>query len=157
MRYQQINAFPSVILHDCSIRRVYTRKGDLVVELDDFGFFVLVPERDNYFRTGKTGPARLVFTDCDPDDLDIKEVRTHNLTEDQFFDSMYDLCPQDIGRRVNDGTVQLTFLEEYYAGRSAFFVLYVQDEDESRYCLQVKVSYRTIRYEWDGVDLTSPF
>lgn len=157
MRYQQLNAFPAVILHDCSIRRVYASQGDLVVELDDFGFFVLVPERDNYFRTGHTGPARLVFTGCDPDDLDIKEIRTHNLTEDQFFDSMYDLSPQALAERINGGRVRLTFLEEYYAGRSAFFVLYVQDQDESRYTLQVKIAYRAIRYEWDGVDLSAPF
>ena len=111
MRYQQINAFPSVILHDCSIRRVFTRERDLVVDLDDFGFFVKVPEQDNYFRTG---PARLIFTCCDPDDLEIKEVRTHHLTEDQFFDSMYDVSPQEVARRVNEGSVHLTFLEEYY-------------------------------------------
>ena len=70
---------------------------------------------------------------------------------------MYDLSPQEVGQRVNDGSVHLTFLEEYYAVRSAFYVLYVRDQDESRYSLQVKISYRAIRYEWDGVDLTAPF
>ncbi len=103
----------------------------------------------------RAGPRRTLAAATH--DLEIKEVRTHHLTEDQFFDSMYDVSPQEVARRVNEGSVHLTFLEEYYACRSAFFVLYVQDEDESRYCLQVKVSYRTIRYEWNGVDLTSPF
>lgn len=152
MVHQATNAYPRVLLHDCVIRRIRQTPEGLVVDFDNNGFFVQVPEADNHFRAT---PARLTFVGCTSDDLDLQETRLHRIPRLFAFRTMHRADPARIARQMNEGSLRLEVVEEYYAVGSAWFVLAA--DGGLRRTLYARLYFDALRYEWGRIDRNAPF
>jgi len=152
MLHHATNAYPRVLLHDCIVHRITPMEKGLVIDFDKDGFFVQVPEAGNHFRAT---PARLTFTGCTLDDLDLQQTHLHRVPPLFSFRTMHRPDPARIARQVNEGSLRLEVLEEYYAAGAAWFVLAA--DGGLRRTLYVRLYFDTLRYEWGRVNRNSPF
>lgn len=152
MVHQATNAYPRVLLHDCVIHRIIPTEDGLTVDFDKNGFFVQVPEAGNHFRAT---PARLTFTGCSPDDLSLQETRLHRVPRLFAWRTMHRADPARIARQVNEGSLRLEVIEEYYAAGAAWFVLAA--DGGLRRTLYARLYFDTLRYAWGRVDRNAPF
>ena len=140
------NLYPNIILSDCTITGIQTKDNKLVFTFSNYGF--LKKEMDNkYFRTEG---AEIIVEDYDREELFIKEKRIHQLSEELYFDSLFDVTLERLIRNVNSGIWKIEIVEEFYATGEGIYICQVREE-EGRFWIYLKMKYRNLIYLWNKV------
>ena len=140
------NLYPDIILSDCVISEIQAKDNELVFTFSNYGF--IKKEMDNnYYRTDG---AEIIVEDYSREELFIKEKRIHQLSEELYFDSMFDVTLESLLRNVNLGKWKLEIVEEFYATGEGIYICQVREE-ESRFWVYIKMRYRNLIYLWNEV------
>ena len=140
------NLYPAIILSDCPIAEIQRKDNNLVLTFSNYGF--IKKETDNkYYRTEG---AQIIVEGYDSEELIAKEKRTHQLSEELYFDSMFDVAFEILLENVNSGKWKLEIVEEFYAVGEAIYICQVREE-EGAFWLYIKIRYKNLIYSWNKV------
>lgn len=112
-----MNRYPDIILSDCVITSIQTKEQEVIVNFSEYGFFKKDIQQNKYYRTDA---AQIVIEECDIANIAIREVRTHQLSEELYFDSMYDVAPENFQKNVNMEKWSFEIVEEFYSTGEAY-------------------------------------
>lgn len=138
--------YPNVILSDCAISEIQIRDNNLKFIFSNYGF-IKKDENGNYYRTEG---AEIIVEDYDKDELLIKEKRLHQLSEELYFESMFDITFETLLKNVNSGKWKLEIVEEFYATGEGLYICQVR-EGEGAFWLFLKMRYKKLVYLWNTV------
>ena len=150
-----INKYPEIILSDCIITNIERKGDDIVVDFGDDGFVIKDTEKDKYYRTT---PSQVVIKECDIDNIDIKEIRTQQLSEELFFKTAYDVEPELFIKNINKGKWKFEVVDEFYSCVGALYVVHVQPKKKKQksfdYC--VILQFKELLYLWNEIQYDRP-
>ncbi|MBD5470024.1 MAG: hypothetical protein HDR19_02590 [Lachnospiraceae bacterium] len=155
-KHNGINKYPEIILHDCSIANIEKEGDDIVVDFDKRGFWVKDFEKDMYYRTHS---ARIVIKDYDADYLTITEIRTQQLSEKKFFETVHEVKPKCFIKNINKGKWIFEVVEEFYSEGRALYIGQVQNKkkyQKSFWCC-VKLEFKELLYLWNEIRYDCPW
>lgn len=147
------NKYPEIILSDCQIVNVEMKGGDIVVDFSKYGFVKKDCDSNKYYRTNA---AQIVIEQCDMDNLAIKEIRTQQLSEEMFFDSIYDVEPKDFCENINTGKWKFEVVEEFYSTKRALYIGQIRGNEKNFWCC-VKLQFKNLVYLWNDIRYDCPF
>ena len=140
------NLYPDIILSDCTVSEIQVKDNGLVLIFSDYGF--IKKDMDNkYYRTEG---AEIVIEGYNNEELFIKEIRTHQLSEEIFFDSMNDIEFEKLLRNVNSGKWKLEIVEEFYSTGGGVYICQIRDEEDC-FWIYIKMRYRNLIYLWNSI------
>lgn len=143
---QGIDLYPNVILSDCVITKISLNDIGVVVGFSAYGF--IKKEDDNkYYRTDG---AEIVIEGLDMDNISIKEIRTQQLSEELYFDSMYDISTKDFCEKINSKEWKFEVVEEFYSTGGAMYIGQIRNGNKPFWCY-IKIRYTNLRYLWNNV------
>lgn len=148
-----INKYPEIILSDCSILNIDVREENIEVNFDEYGFFIKDKKSNKYYRTGL---AQIKIKKCDIDNIEIKEIRTQQLSEDLYFNSAYEVKIKDFLDRINTGKWKFEIVEEFYATRSALYIGMIRENGKT-FWLYVKLQFEELIYLWNEIRYDRPW
>ena len=138
--------YPKVILSDCTISEIQIKDNKLILIFSSYGF-AKKEEDGNYYRTEG---AEIIVEDYDRDEILIKEKRLHQLSEELYFESMFDIAFETLLKNVNSGKWKLEIVEEFYATGEGIYICHVR-EGKGTFWIFIKMRYRNIVYLWNNV------
>lgn len=147
------NKYPDIILSDCVITNIQVEGTEITVEFSEYGFVKKDSQRNKYFRTDT---AQIVIEQCDIDNVSIKEIRTQRLSEDVYFDSMYDIEFSIFLENVNTGKWKFEIVEEFYSAGGALYIGQIREGENTFWC-HVKLQFKNLVYFWNKVRYDRPF
>lgn len=151
-RKKGYNLYPDIILSDCTISGIQIKDNKLVLTFSDYGF--IKKDKDNkYYRTEG---AEIVVEGYEREELSIKELRTHQLSEEIYFDSIYDIEFEKFQENVNSGKWELEIVEEFYSTGRCLYICQIR-EDENCFEIYFKIRYRNLIYLWNSIRFDWPF
>ena len=151
-----INSYSEVSLHDCMITNIEKSGDDIAVDFGKYdsygtyGFWIKDIAAGTCYRTGV---SRIVIKECDMDYISIKEIRTQQLSEELFFDSVCDIEPEYFMKRINKRKWTFEVVEEFYStGRALYIgrIHYKKRKKESFWCC-VKLQFKELLYLWNEI------
>lgn len=140
-----INPYPDILVSDCSVESIQIDKDTITLTFSEYGFFKRNHEKNRYYRTNG---AQIIIEDGDIENLSIKEVRTHRLSEEIYFESMYEIKPKDFLNNINTGKWRMVIVEELYAVNGGFFIARVREKESSFWC-HIKLQFKNLIYLWN--------
>lgn len=155
-KHNGINKYPEIILHDCLIANIDKEGDDIVVDFDKWGFWIKDFEKDMYYRTHS---GRIVIKGYDADYLSITEIRTQQLSEKKFFETVHDIKPKRFIKNINKGKWIFEVVEEFYSDGRALYIGQVQNKkkhQKSFWCC-VKLEFKELLYLWGEIRYDSPW
>jgi len=145
--YSQINAYPSVSLHDCRANRLNLNSERLEFTFD-IGF-TLTPqtELNAQNRCVDTGRAALVFTGAE---AEFYLYREHRLFRRTVVTTRKTLSMNQLADKLNSGEWELEFIHEYFGYNSAFYACCIWQKCKpwSIEC-QLDIYCKQIEYFWN--------
>lgn len=147
------NKYPEIMLSDCIIKNIEIKGENIVANFDEYGFFIKDSEKGKYYRTDS---AQIVIKKCDMENIAIKEIRTQKLSEELFFDSIYDVEFKKCLTNINMGRWKFEIVEEFYSTRRALYIGQVREKDKS-FWLCVKIQFEELLYLWNNIRYDCPF
>ncbi len=150
---KDINIYPNVILSDCQIAHIEMEGDNIAIDFSKYGFFRKDNLSNKYYRTDA---GKIVVEQCDVDNVSIKEIRNHQLSDDVFCNSMYDVEPSVFSNNINTGKWRFEIIEEYYASGSALYIGQIREDDKKFKCC-IKVQYKDLIYLWNEIRYDYPF
>lgn len=150
---EEINKYPDIILSDCVITNIQVKGDEITINFSEYGFFKKDSQKNKYFRTDA---AQIVFEQSDIDNICIKEIRTQRLSEDLYFDSMYDIDSPIFMENVNTGKWKFEIVEEFYSTGGALYIGKIRADDNSFWC-HVKIQFKNLEYFWNEIRYDCPF
>lgn len=148
-----INKYPDIILSDCLITNIKVNESEVIINFSEYGFFKKDDLQNKYFRTDA---AQIVMQHCDIANISIKEIRTHHLSEELYFDSMYDVKAKVFLENINTEKWQFEIVEEYYSTGRGMYIGQIIENEKSFWC-HVKVQFKNLVYFWNGIRYDRPF
>lgn len=148
-----INKYPEIILSDCLITNIEIEGENIVVNFDKYGFFIKDSEKGRYYRTDS---AQIVIKKCDMKNIVIKEIRTQKLSEELYFDSIYEVEGEIFIKKINMGRWKFEIVEEFYSTRRALYIGQVR-ENNKFFWLCVKLQFEELLYLWNDIRYDCPF
>lgn len=127
--------------------------GDIVVDFSEYGFVKKDSDSDKYYRTDS---AQIVVEQCDMDNITIKEIRTQQLSEEMFFDSIYDVEPKVFCENINTGKWKFEVVEEFYSTGRALYIGQIRGNEKNFWCC-VKLQFKNLVYLWNEIRYDCPF
>lgn len=148
-----INKYPDIILSDCMITNIQGKEGEITVKFSEYGFFKKDSQSNKYFRTDT---AQIVINECDVDNIFIKEIRNQKLSEELYFESMYDIEPSIFMENISTGKWKFEIVEEFYSTGGALYIGKIRADENSFWC-HVKLRFKNLVYFWNEVRYDRPF
>lgn len=142
-----INKYPEIILSDCLISKIEKNEDDFAIDFGKQGFFVKDLKKNTYYRTAS---AQIIVKGCDINNITIKEVRTQQLSDELFFESMYDVKADHFLDNINSEKWKFEVVEEFYSAVGALYIGWVSNGEKSFWCC-VKLQFKELLYLWDEV------
>ena len=149
---KKLNAYPDIILSDCAIRDIQVVKNEIMVNFSDDGFFKKDIERKSYFRTDA---AQLVMESCYIANISIKEVRTHQLSEEIYFESLCDIEGKEFIEKINSGKWKAIVVEEFYSSGGGLYRVRIRSSETSFWCY-IKLQFKNVIYLWNEIRYDFP-
>lgn len=148
---QGVNLYPDIILSDCTVSEIRINNTEMVLKFSDYGF--IKKDRNNkYYRTDG---AQVVIEGCDIESVSIKEIRTQQLCEEIYFDSMYDIETKTLFENVNMGKWRLEIVEEFYSTGGGIYIGQIRNEEDV-FWFYIKMRYKKLIYLWNNVRYDFP-
>ena len=141
------NLYPSVSLHDCSIEKIEIEGSDIKVKFSKYGF---IKKHDDGHYYGVSNASLVINNVCDIENVYIKEIRTHKVSDDVYFDSAYYVDGKNFINNINSKKWHFVVTEEYYAIKKALYVGQIT-EGKNRFFCVIKIMYDTLIYEWQDI------
>lgn len=148
-----VNKYPDIILSDCLITGIQVNGSDVIAKFSEYGFAKRDGIQNKYYRTDA---AEIVIKQCDIANVSIKEVRTQHLSEELYFDSMYDVEPEIFLENINTGKWRFEIVEEFYSAGGGLYIGQIGKEEDSFWC-HVKLQFKNLVYFWNEVRYDCPF
>lgn len=152
-RNSELNKYPDIILHDCFVDEIQPINDNLVLTFSKYGFFKIIKEKNNYFRT-KGG--EIVVQGCLVEECSTSIVKTYQQTEQGFADLVFDIEVSDFIQKVNTKEWKLEIVEEFYASNACLFKGMIHSKQENMWCY-IKLFYKSLEYQWNEVCFDWPF
>lgn len=147
------NQYPDIILSDCSVVKIRVESQKIVLTFSQYGFFKKANPDSRYYRTDG---GEIIITGCAIDNLSIKEVRTQQLSDDLYFETMYDIELRNFMERINKGIWRFEIVEEFYAVGKGFYTGQIHTDGGSFWC-HIIVPFRDLTYCWNNTIPDCPF
>ena len=147
MEKKELNKYPDILLSDCEVTAIEAKGNEIIVNFSEYGFFIKDSERNNYYRTNA---AQIVIEGCDIENISIKEVRTQQLSEELYFESMYEIEAKDFLVNINTGKWSLEIVEEFYSIGGGLYIIRVRENENSFWCY-IKLRFRNLVYLWNDI------
>ncbi len=148
-----INKYPDIILSDCLITNIQTKGSEVTIKFSEYGFVKKDSQRNKYYRTDA---AQIVIEQCEIEDISIKEIRTQRLSEDLYFDSMYDVERKVFLENINAGKWKFEIVEEFYSTGGGLYIGQIRGDQHSFWC-HVKLQFKNLVYFWNDIRYDYPF
>lgn len=151
-----INKYPDIILHDCVITNIEKNGDDIAVNFDEWGFAIKDIETGMYYRTD---PSQIVIKECYIDNISIKEIRTQQLSEELFFETVYDIEPKRFMKKINKGKWKFEVVYEYYSYGGALYIGQVDNKKKGKksfWCC-VELQFKELLYLWNEIRYEYPY
>lgn len=149
---RELNRYPDIILSDCKVIDIQVKENKITVNFSEDGFFVKDSERKSYYRTDT---AQLVMESCDVANISIKEIRTQRLSEELYYDSMYDVESQDFIENINTGKWRLEIVEEFYSVGGGVYSVRIRCNESPFWCY-IKLQFKNLVYMWNDIRYDYP-
>lgn len=151
-----INKYPDVVLHDCLITNIEKKGEDIVVDFDRFdssdkyGFWIKDIEKNIYYRTGS---SQIVIKEYDIDYISIKEIRTQQLSEEHFFQTVSDIEPKKFIKKINKGKWKFEVVEEFYSINRLLYIgrIHVAKKHQKSFWCCIKLQFKELIYLWNEI------
>lgn len=154
MRWKQraTKMYPDIILSDCSVAKIHLTKEDIIVEFSEYGFIMKNKSNQKYYRTNG---AQLLIKGYDIDSISIKEVRTNQLSEELYYDTMYDIELDNFIENINTKMWKLEIVDEFYSVSCLFYIGRVRTDEKSFWCY-IKIGFKDLVYMWNDLNYKYP-
>lgn len=149
---KKINNYPCIILSDCTIKNIQVVENEITVNFSEDGFFVKDINEKKYFRTDV---AQLIIESCDIADIEIKEIRTHQLSEEIYYESMYDVEPNEFNENINSGKWKAIVVEEFYGSGGGLYRVHMRSGESYFWC-HIKLQFKNLIYLWNEIRYDFP-
>ena len=151
-----INKYPNVVLHDCLVTNIEKNGDDIIVDFDRFdssgqyGFWIKDIEKNMYYRTGS---SQIVIKKYDIDYTSIKEIRTQQLSEKLFFETVSDIEPKVFIKKVNMGKWKFEVVEEFYSTDRALYIgrIHTKKKNQKSFWCCIKLQFKELLYLWSEI------
>lgn len=150
---KQDKVYPDIILSDCLIVGITVKGEKILIDFSELGFAVKDEKSGSYYHTNG---AQIVMEECELDDLSITEIRTQQLSDELYFDSVYNLENKDFLNNINSGKWEFEIVEEYYSVNGGLYLGKVWEKEESFWCC-VKIRFKELKYLWNDLNYEFPF
>lgn len=151
-----VNKYPEIVLSDCSITNIEKKGDDIVVDFGENGFAIKDIQKSAYYRTT---PSQVVIKGCDIDNIEIKEIRTQQLSEELFFESAYDVESEYFIKKINKGKWKFEVVYEFYSCVGALYIGHVNSKkkkQKSFWCC-VMLQFKELLYLWNEIRYDHPY
>lgn len=148
------NKYPDIILHDCLVTNIEKSGDDIAVDFGKFdssgkyGFWIIASEMPY-----RTGLSRIVIKECDMDYMSIKEIRTQQLSQELFFQTVCDIEPKIFMKNINKRKWTFEVVEEFYSAGRALYIGRIHNKKKkhkSFWCC-VKLQFKELLYLWNEI------
>lgn len=151
---RMINISSDISLSDAIVCEITNCKNDITVNFSEHGgFFKKDKNNGKYYRTSESS---LILKDCNIDDISIKEIRMHKISEGLYCETMMDISLCDFLSNINSGEYTFEFVEEFYNSGKALFIGYVKKDDDHFWC-HIKLSCGDIVCYWKELKYDMPY
>ena len=155
--------YPDIILHDCIVEHVQFSGTDIVLELDNNGFWIAADNPLNHYKKLlRTDKSEILFKDVDLD-FSCAAVHTslHSLWRpaELFKTSIrHEISIARFASMVNRKKLRLEIVDEYYTGNSSILCGYSHTNNFPFVKLQLEL-YNTggILYSWNKIYENHPW
>jgi len=145
--------YPDVVLSDCYIANIEVIKGEIILNFSELGIFKKDIKKNNYYRTKG---AQVIIKGCDFDAISIKEIRTQKLSEDLYYESMYDIDAKIFFDNINSGKWKMEIVEEFHSMQKGFYTVRIRTEQDAFWC-HIKLYYKNLIYSWGDIRYDYPW
>jgi len=152
-KHKELNKYPDILLSDCSLTNIALEGNQIIVNFSEYGFFKRDSQEDKYYRTDG---SQIVIEGCDYDNISIKEIRTQQMSEELYFETMYEIEIKDFIENINTGKWRLEIVEEYYAMGSGFYISQIRTNNNCFRCY-INIRFKNLTYLWSDIGYDCPY
>ena len=149
---KKFNQFDDISLSDCHITKIQKIENDVVIKFSEDGFFARDNKSNKFYRTDG---AQIIIERCDIDNISIKEIRGHKLSDDIYFETMYDIQIAKFIKNINEGIWNLEIVEEYPLKGKGYYITWISEDDNYFWC-HIKLQYENLIYMWNKIKCNCP-
>ncbi len=160
-KFSSENDYPDIILHDCVVTKITLDGDDLVMEFDDYGFWIGENNKQNPFGNMlRTEKSELRFVDFDTWS-NIYIFKRYNLFRKFFHTSRIDLSLEKLISNVNSGKWTFEFIYEYYTSSTQALAIFngcinVKNKRKNYDC-QIESDCSKMVYSWNKIREDAPW
>ena len=146
------NDYPNIFLHDCYIVKVTVEDDDLIIEFDEYGFWINETHKDNNFsKVLRTDKATIRFVDFDIDNIYI--FKYFCLFHRFVFTRRIEISFETFIKNLNSGKWKFEFIDEFYDGNyGALFNGWVYFKHKPyHYDCQIQLRFKKMIYSWNKI------
>lgn len=150
-----INKYPEISLSDCIITNIEKSGDDIIVNFGEDGFIIKDLEKNAYYHTD---PSQVIIRGCDIDNITIKEIRTQQLSEELFYNSVYEIDAKSFLKKINKGKWELQMVYEFYSCSGALYIGHIQNKKKNQksfWCC-IMLQFNELLYLWNNIRYDQP-
>ena len=145
---QKKNAYPNIILSDCTIDEIYVDNHNIILQFIKQGFVIKDNVNSRYYRTKS---AQVVIEECDIDNILVQYVHVKSRRGHRLIKVVKDIEFNVFLGNLLNHKWKYEIVEEYYSELGGLFIGKIKDAKNSMWCY-MKLQYKDIIYFWDEIN-----
>lgn len=158
-KYSSKNDYPNIILHDCHVTKISVENKDIILEFDDYGFWMIENNKHNPFgKTLRTDKSEIRFVNCQLDSISIYIFKVFHLFRKPVLTNRIEIPLENLMYQINSGKWRFEFIDEYYACNEALFNGWIRfDKKPYHMECQLQLLFEDMKYSWNRICEDKPW
>ena len=152
-REQRENAYPNILLSDCSVDEIQVTEKDIIIKFLKHGFVIRDDGDSRYYRTKS---AQIIVKECDINNISIQLVYRKRGVSRKEIHIVKDIDLPIFLNNILTKRWSYEIVEEYYSALGGLFIGQIKESKKAMWCY-IKMQFKDIVYLWDEVNYEAPF